>query len=173
MDHRKLNKAIQKEHFRLPYIDQMLDRLAGKAFYNFLDGYLEYNQIAIALTDQEKITFTCPYESGLLPPDLNSKRKLKFLYDAKHYYWDEPFLFKQCADQIIRKCVPDDESHSILQHCHLAPYRGQFGGMRIAAKVLQSGFYWSSLFKDAQEFHKSYNHCQRTGNLSNRHEMLL
>ncbi|KAL4317924.1 hypothetical protein GQ457_18G009250 [Hibiscus cannabinus] len=61
MDYRKLNKATKKDHFPLPFIDQMLDRLAGKEFYCFLDGYSGYNQIAIAPEDQEKTTFTCPY----------------------------------------------------------------------------------------------------------------
>ncbi|KAJ9556038.1 hypothetical protein OSB04_010652 [Centaurea solstitialis] len=61
MDYRRLNKATQKDHFPLPFIDQMLDRLVGKEFYCFLDGYSGYNQIAIAPDDQEKTTFTCPY----------------------------------------------------------------------------------------------------------------
>ncbi|KAL4368692.1 hypothetical protein GQ457_05G026020 [Hibiscus cannabinus] len=61
MDYRKLNKATRKDHFPLPFIDQMLDRLAGKQFYCFLDGYSGYNQISIAPEDQSKTTFTCPY----------------------------------------------------------------------------------------------------------------
>ncbi|KAK8506990.1 hypothetical protein V6N12_041667 [Hibiscus sabdariffa] len=61
MDYRKINKATKKDHFPLPFIDQMLDRLAGKAYYCFLDGYFGYNQIAIAPEDQKKTTFTCPY----------------------------------------------------------------------------------------------------------------
>ncbi|XP_070036097.1 uncharacterized protein [Nicotiana tomentosiformis] len=61
MDYRKLNKVTRKDHFSLPFLDQMLDRLAGCAFYCFLDGYSGYNQILIALEDQKKITFTCPY----------------------------------------------------------------------------------------------------------------
>ncbi|XP_017982319.1 PREDICTED: RNA-directed DNA polymerase homolog [Theobroma cacao] len=61
MDYRKLNKATRKDHFPLPFIDQMLDRLASKEYYCFLDGYFGYNQIVIALEDQEKTTFTCPY----------------------------------------------------------------------------------------------------------------
>ncbi|KAH9718247.1 hypothetical protein KPL71_022145 [Citrus sinensis] len=61
MDYKKLNKATRKDHFPLLFIDQMLDRLAGKQYYCFLDGYSGYNQIAIALEDQEKTTFTCPY----------------------------------------------------------------------------------------------------------------
>lgn len=61
MDYRKLNAATRKDHFPLPFIDQMLDRLAGKEFFCFLDGYSGYNQIAISPEDQEKTTFTCPY----------------------------------------------------------------------------------------------------------------
>ncbi|XP_070002605.1 uncharacterized protein [Nicotiana sylvestris] len=61
MDYRKLNKITRKDHFPLPFLDQMLDRLADHAFYCFLDGYSGYNQILIATEDQEKTTFTCPY----------------------------------------------------------------------------------------------------------------
>ena len=60
IDYRKLNDATRKDHFPLPFIDQMLERLAGHAYYCFLDGYSGYNQIAIAPEDQEKTTFTCP-----------------------------------------------------------------------------------------------------------------
>ena len=61
IDYWKLNASTRKDHFPLPFIDQMLERIAGHAFYYFLDGYSRYNQIAIALEDQEKTTFTCPY----------------------------------------------------------------------------------------------------------------
>ena len=61
IDYRKLNKATRKDHFPLPFLDQMLDRLAGHSYYCFLDGYSGYHQIAIAPEDQEKTTFTCPY----------------------------------------------------------------------------------------------------------------
>ena len=61
IDYRKLNSATRKDHFPLPFIDQMLERIAGHAYYCFLDGYSGYNQIAIAPEDQEKTTFTCPY----------------------------------------------------------------------------------------------------------------
>ena len=61
IDYRKLNSATRKDHFPLPFIDQMLERLAGYEYYYFLDGYSGYNQIPIAPEDQEKTTFTCPY----------------------------------------------------------------------------------------------------------------
>ncbi|KAK0604950.1 hypothetical protein LWI29_021218 [Acer saccharum] len=61
IDYRKLNTATKKDHFPLPFIDQMLERLAGHAYYCFLDGFSGYNQIAITPKDQEKTTFTCPF----------------------------------------------------------------------------------------------------------------
>ena len=61
IDYRRLNKATRKDHFPLPFLDQMLDRLAGHDYHCFLDGYSGYNQIAIAPEDQDKTTFTCPY----------------------------------------------------------------------------------------------------------------
>jgi hypothetical protein len=59
VDYKKLNLAICKDHFPLPFMDQMLERLAGKSFYCFLDGYSGYYQIFINPEDQEKTTFTC------------------------------------------------------------------------------------------------------------------
>ncbi|RVW42684.1 Retrovirus-related Pol polyprotein from transposon 17.6 [Vitis vinifera] len=65
------------------------------------------------------------------------------------YYWEEPFLFKYCADQIIRKCVPEEEQQGILSHCHENACGGHFASQKTAMKVLQSGFTWPSLFKDS------------------------
>ncbi|CAM8917246.1 unnamed protein product [Rhodiola kirilowii] len=61
IDYRKLNAVTRKDHFPLPFIDQMLDRLAGKPYFCFLDGFSGYNQIPIAPEDQENTTFTCPF----------------------------------------------------------------------------------------------------------------
>ena len=61
IDYRKLYTATRKDHFPLPFIDQMLDRLAGHPYFYFHDGYSGYNQISTALEDQEKTTFTCSF----------------------------------------------------------------------------------------------------------------
>ena len=61
IDSRKLNKATKKDHFPLPFIDEMLERLANHSFFCFLDGYSGYHQILIHPDDQSKTTFTCPY----------------------------------------------------------------------------------------------------------------
>ena len=61
IEYRKLNAGTRKDNFPLPFVDQMLERVAGHEFYCFLDGYSGYNQIEITLEDQEKTTFTCPF----------------------------------------------------------------------------------------------------------------
>ena len=61
INYRKLNTATRKDHYPLPFIDQMLDRLARHSHYRFIDGYSGYNKISIASEDQDKSTFTCPY----------------------------------------------------------------------------------------------------------------
>lgn len=61
IDYRILNQATRKDHFPLPFMDQLLERLAGQAFYYFLDSYPGYNHIAVNPEDQEKIVFICPY----------------------------------------------------------------------------------------------------------------
>jgi hypothetical protein len=62
IDYRKLNKATRKDHFLLPFIDEMLERLANHSFC-YLDSYSGYHQISIHLDDQSKTTFTCPYDT--------------------------------------------------------------------------------------------------------------
>ncbi|CAN6586195.1 unnamed protein product [Malus baccata var. baccata] len=383
IDYRKLNTTTRKDHFPLPFIDQMLERLAGYAFYCFLDGYSGYNQIVISPEDQEKTTFTCPFghiisEKGIevdkskidlvrhlpsptsvreectesfnqlkellttapiiVPPDwslpfelmcdasdyalgavlgqrkdkrphviyyasrtlndaqlnysttekellaivfaldkfrsyligtkvivftdhaalkylltkkeakprlirwilllqefdieirdkkgsenvvadhlsrmvhneeslpiletfpdeqllsikvsapwyadivnfLVSKRipseftrhqRDKLKHDARFYVWDDPYLWKFCPDQIIRRCVHDSECHSILSFCHTYACGGHFGTQRTALKVLQCGFYWPSIFKDAKTFCLTCDKCQRMGGISARDQI--
>ncbi|RVW47629.1 Retrovirus-related Pol polyprotein from transposon opus [Vitis vinifera] len=98
--------------------------------------------------------------------------------DRKHffakihaYYWEEPFLFKYCADQIIRKCVPEEEQQGILSHCHENACGGHFASQKTAMKVLQSGFTWPSLFKDSHIMCRSCDRCQRLGKLTKRNQM--
>ena len=71
--YKELNKATKKDHFPLPSIDQVLDGMAGKKLFSFLDGYSGYNQIQIFPEDQDKTTFTCTWGTfayRVLPFDL-------------------------------------------------------------------------------------------------------
>jgi transposase InsO family protein len=109
--------------------------------------------------------------SDVIPEDMTYQQRKKFKADAKHYIWEEPFLFKVGIDGMIRRCVPKEEVHSILFHCHSSAYGGHTSSSRTAAKVLQSGFFWPTIFKDAHAFVQSCDECQRTGNISRRSEM--
>ncbi|CAN6579848.1 unnamed protein product [Malus baccata var. baccata] len=111
--------------------------------------------------------------SDIMPPDLTWQQKKRFISLVRHYYWDEPYLWKHCPDQCIRRCVPDDEMEEILRHCHSLACGGHFGATKTAAKVLQSGFWWPTLFKDAHTFVSTCDRCQRVGNISSRHQMPL
>lgn len=110
--------------------------------------------------------------TNILPFSLSKAQKDKIKSDAKHYVWDDPYLWKHCADQVIRRCIPESEITSILTFCHTYACGGHFGTKRTARKVLECGFFWPSLFKDSYLFCKSCYNCQKTGNISQRNEML-
>ncbi|RVW64996.1 Retrovirus-related Pol polyprotein from transposon 17.6 [Vitis vinifera] len=87
--------------------------------------------------------------TGEVPSEWKAQDRKHFFAKIHAYYWEEPFLFKYCADQIIRKCVPEEEQQGILSHCHENACGGHFASQKTAMKVLQSGFTWPSLFKDS------------------------
>ena len=74
-------------------------------------------------------------------------------------------MWKFCADQLVRRCVHESEFQSILTFCHSYACGGHFGAKRTTLKVLECGFYWPTLFKDAYLFCKTCDRCQRTSNL--------
>ncbi|XP_058764184.1 uncharacterized protein LOC131637603 [Vicia villosa] len=108
---------------------------------------------------------------GVIPDDFSANQKKKFLYDCRFYLWDDPFLYKRGVDGLIRRCIPEGEQRDILKACHDSEYGGHFSGDRTAAKVLQSGFYWPTLFKDAYYLVRECDRCQRTGNITRRNQM--
>ena len=116
-----------------------------------------------AIEDKRAVPWFADYVNYLvakvIPPEFNYQKKKRFFAHLKHYYWEEPILYRHCVDQVIRRCVPEDEMHSILNHCHTLSCGGHFGGQRTTAKVLQSGFYWPSLFKDAHQFVSTCDKC--------------
>nr|GEW46486.1 retrotransposon protein, putative, Ty1-copia subclass [Tanacetum cinerariifolium] len=69
-----------------------------------------------------------------------AKKKKKFFKDARHYFWDDPYLFRTCADQIIRRCVVGKEAIDILNACHSGPTGGHYGASYTAKKVFDSAY---------------------------------
>ncbi|RVW68993.1 Transposon Tf2-2 polyprotein [Vitis vinifera] len=111
--------------------------------------------------------------TGEVPSEWKAQDKKHFFAKIHAYYWEEPFLFKNCADQIIRKCVPEQEQQGILSHCHESACECHFASQKTAMKVLQLGFCWPTLFKDAHTMCKNCNRCQRLGKLTRKNMMPL
>ncbi|XP_074559897.1 uncharacterized protein LOC141815936 [Curcuma longa] len=107
----------------------------------------------------------------VFPTHFTRAQRDKLASDAKYYVWDDPYLWKFCSDQIIRRCIPDCEFQSVLSFCHTLACGGHFGPQRTARKVLDAGLYWPTLFRDAFQFHKTCERCQRVGNIGRRNEM--
>nr|GEX11555.1 reverse transcriptase domain-containing protein [Tanacetum cinerariifolium] len=102
---------------------------------------------------------------------MSSQQKKKFFKDIKHYFWDDPYLFRICADQIIRWCVHGQEAYDILKACHEGPTGGHHGVNFTAKKVFDVGFFWPTIYKDAYDLVKSYDSFQRQGEISQKDEM--
>ena len=89
----------------------------------------------------------------------------------RHYFWDDPHLYKKGVDGILRRCIPEHEQEDILREYHNSPNGGHHASERTTQKVLQSGFYWPTLFKDAKKFISTCDECQRVANISRCNEM--
>ncbi|GJV06222.1 reverse transcriptase domain-containing protein [Tanacetum coccineum] len=112
------------------------------------------------------------YHAGnFIVKGMSSQQKNKFFKDVKHYFWDDPFLFKICADQVIRRCVHGKEALDILEACHNGPTGGYHGANITAKNVFDAGFFWPTIYKDAHKLVKNYDSCQRQGKFSQRDEM--
>ncbi|GJX57201.1 reverse transcriptase domain-containing protein [Tanacetum coccineum] len=110
----------------------------------------------------------------LIPKGMTYKHKNKFLLCLTNvYFWEEPYLFKVCSDRMIRRCVSGPETRTILDQCHHGPTGGHYGPNVTAKKVLDSGFYWPTIIKEAHTLVKLCEACQKTGNISKRDEMPL
>ncbi|GJR77314.1 reverse transcriptase domain-containing protein [Tanacetum coccineum] len=247
IDYRKLNEATVKDHFPLPFMNQMLERLAGNKYFCFLDGFSGYFQIPIDLNDQEKTTFTCSFGTyayrrmpfglcnaphskeikdrkgienvaadhlsriendetsndsevddnfpretlmefntkdepwfadfanylvgDIILKGMTYQQKNKFFSDIKHYFWEEPYLFKACSDGMIRRCISRPKTQTILDQCHHGPTGGNYGPNVTAKKVLDSGFYWPTIIKEAHTVVCLCKACQKIGNISKHDEM--
>ncbi|GJV70154.1 reverse transcriptase domain-containing protein [Tanacetum coccineum] len=112
------------------------------------------------------------YHAGnFIVKGMSSQQKKKFFKDVKHYFWDDPYLFRICADQMIRRCFYGQEAVDILTACHNRPIGGHHGANYTAKKVFDSGFYWPTIYRDAHDLVTRCDACQHQGKISQRDEM--
>jgi len=151
IDYRRLNDATRKDHFPLPFIDQMLERLAGHQYYCFLDGMSGYFQIPIAPEDQEKTTFTCPYGTfayrrmpfGLCNAPTTFQRCMTAIFDdlledIMEVFMDEFSVygdsFDLCLKNLERVLERCEETDLVLnwEKCHFMVQEGIVLGHKIS-----------------------------------------
>nr|GEU93397.1 hypothetical protein [Tanacetum cinerariifolium] len=109
----------------------------------------------------------------IIPKSMTYQQKKKFFSDFKYYFWEEPYLFKVCSDDMIRRCISRPETGTILDQCHHGPTGGHYGPNITAKKVLDSRFYWPTIIKEAHTLVRLCKACQKIRNISKRDEMPL
>ncbi|GKA47133.1 reverse transcriptase domain-containing protein [Tanacetum coccineum] len=156
IDYRKLNDATRKDHFPLPFMDQMLERLAGNEYYCFLDGFSRYFQIPIDPQDQEKTTFTCPYGTfayrrmpfGLCnAPGTFQRCMMAIFYDmieeTMEVFMDDFLVFgdsfSSCLshlDKMLKRC---EDTNLVLnwEKCHFMVKEGIVLGHKISKSGIE------------------------------------
>jgi hypothetical protein len=107
---------------------------------------------------------------GYIPPGADKK---KIIRDRRLHLWDDLYLYRVCADGLLRRDILAFEIWRILERCHSSPYGGHYGAFRTNAKVWQSGFYWPTMYDDAKSFIRCCNQCLRHGNINTRDAMPL
>ena len=156
IDYRKMNKATRKDHFPLLFLDQMLDRLVYHEYYCFLDGYSGYNQIAIALEDHEKTTFTCPYGTfafrrmpfGLCNVLGTFQRCMMAIFSDMVEKTIQVFMddfsvlgssFDNCLESLRLVLIRCEETNLVLnwEKCHFMVQEGIVLGHRISARGIE------------------------------------
>eukprot|EP00253_Pinus_taeda_P007628 PITA_07628 len=156
VDYRELNKATKKDHFPLPFIDQVLDGLARKKFFSFLDGFSGYNQIQISLEDQDKTSFTCTWSTfayrvlpfGLCNAPATFQRAVlsifsELVHDSVEIYMDDftPYgsNFQEALTNLgkfLTKCIEMNLSLS-PEKCEFLMTEGTMLGHTISRQGLQ------------------------------------
>ncbi|GJT18833.1 reverse transcriptase domain-containing protein [Tanacetum coccineum] len=110
------------------------------------------------------------HEGNFIVKEMSSQQKKKFFKNVKHYFWDDPYLFRICADQVIRRLY-GQEAVDILTACHNGPIGGHHGANYTARKVFDSSFYWPTIYRDAHDLVTQCDTCQRQGKISQHDEM--
>ncbi|GJR62879.1 reverse transcriptase domain-containing protein [Tanacetum coccineum] len=156
IDYRKINEATTKDHFPLPFMDQMLERLAGNKYFCFLDGFSGYFQIPIDPNDQEKTTFTCPFRTyayrrmpfGLCNAPATFQRCMLAIFhdmieESVEVFMDDFSVFRNSfdtclnnLDKMLQRCK---DAHLVLnwEKCHFMVKEGIVLGHKVSSTGLE------------------------------------
>nr|GEW08075.1 reverse transcriptase domain-containing protein [Tanacetum cinerariifolium] len=138
------------------------------------DDFSEETLMEINTKDEPWFADFANYLVGdIIRKGMTYQQKNKLFSDLKHYFWEEPYLFKVCSDGMIRRCVSGPETRTILDQCHHGPTGGHYVPNVTAKMVLDLGFYWPTIIKESHTLVRICEACQKTENISKRNEMPL
>jgi hypothetical protein len=111
--------------------------------------------------------------TGHMPLHWGRQHKSKFMAMVKYFFWDDPYLFKYCPNQIIMRCIPEHDQANVISFFHDHACGSRISAKKIAAKILQCEFYWPTLFRDSYTYCASCECCQKLGSISRRNMIPL
>nr|GEX84609.1 reverse transcriptase domain-containing protein [Tanacetum cinerariifolium] len=169
----KIHDTKREENLAADHLSRLKNPHKGDLVEMEMNDNLPHESLnIIALNDEnEPLWFAniANYLVGnVLIKRMSAQQKKKNFKDIRHYFWDEPYLFRICADQIIRQCVDGKEAIDITEACHLGPTGGHHGPNYTAKKVFDSGFFSPTIYHDAHDMVKHCDACQRQGKISQR-----
>ncbi|XP_049360661.1 uncharacterized protein LOC125825364 [Solanum verrucosum] len=156
VDHLSKLEAEKKEVLELEIDEAFPDEHVLAATLDLIPWFADYANFLVSDVLSEGLTF---------------QQRKRFLHDVGKYFWDEPYLYMICVDNIIRRCIPKAEMLHILEACHSSPVGGHHGGARTAYKILQCGYYWPIIHQDTVDIVRSCDVCQQQRAISRRHEL--
>ncbi|GJT29807.1 reverse transcriptase domain-containing protein [Tanacetum coccineum] len=160
--------ADHLSRFENPYMKMLFEREIPNKFY---DEHLMVLKSKYNNDEPLYVDFINYIAGKVVPSNWTFEKSKRFFLQVKTYFWVEPYAFKLCADNITRRYVAGCETLEILAHFHSGPTGGHHSALVTEKKVYESGFYWPSVFKDANEYVSRCDACQRSGNISSRNEM--
>ena len=137
------------------------------------DQFLDEHLFAVAVQTPWYADVANYLAVGKLPKHLTPNERKQIVQKSTRFSWVGGYLFHTGADMEIRRCIREDEIYDILKACHDGPCGGHFVERRTAHKVLQTGYYWPTIFKDMKKFVQACDSCQRAGRPGQAEEMSL
>nr|GEY37632.1 reverse transcriptase domain-containing protein [Tanacetum cinerariifolium] len=145
-------KADHLSRLENPYKSDLEKKEINETFPSETLGMISFNSNSTTPWFVDILNY---HARNFIVKGMSSQQKKKCFKDVKHYFWDNPYLFKIYADQVIRRCVHGQEVVDILTAYHNRPTEGHHGANYTAKKVFDSSFYWPKIYRDAHDMVKS------------------
>nr|GEY27818.1 reverse transcriptase domain-containing protein [Tanacetum cinerariifolium] len=158
--------AYRRMPFGLCNAPATFQRCMTKIFHDMVEDFKE-----VFMDDLSMFDYVNYIVEKMVPPEWTPKKKKQFFSQVKNYFWDEPYAFRLCPDNVMRRYITGREIPKILAHCHSGPSGGHHSASVTGRKVYAARFYWCTIFRDAKDYVMKGDSCQKPRNILSRNEM--